>query len=156
MNSEGVASQFTYLERAGDGFQRTAWLTESEIVFVVGGIPTGTPVDLIISHTNDSKWKVREPSGRVSPNEFSRLTYLGTNGTVYKASVNCEGSLGEPPKIYTHFTETSEDGKQKKNKIKSIEIVDWDNSHWRVEIRDVQVHIKNSKGQPDFYLTKIR
>ena len=141
MNSNGTHAEFTYRERAGGGFERTAWLTECKADISVPPI----------QKTTDSKWKVREPSGRVSPNEFTSLTYLGSNGTVYKSQVHCEKRMGLDS-IATHFEETSEDGKQHKNNIKSIEIVDWDNSVWRVEILDVD----GSHGQPYFKLTKLR
>ena len=141
MNSNGVHSKFTYFERAGGGFERTAWLTECKVDI---SIPP-------VQSTKDSKWKVEEPSGRVSPNEFDRLTYLGSNGTVYTAQVHCEKRMGLN-NIVTVFEEKSEDGKQRKNNIKSIEIVDWDNSVWKVEILDVD----GSSGQPYFNLTKLR
>lgn len=91
MNTNGRHSEFTYLERAGAAYQRTAYLTEAKVVIQLGAIQA----------TNDSKWKVREPSGRVSHVDFDWLTYLGTNGTVYRAKVHCEGSHGLSLKEYT-------------------------------------------------------
>lgn len=150
MNSEGVHSSFTYLERSGAGFNRTAWLTNCKVV-LRANLPTGTPVSLRVVRTDDSKWKVREPSGRVSPDAFDWLTYLGTNGTVYKARVKCEVSSGDPITIYTKFEEKSEDGRQHKDKIDTIEVVDWDGSKWKVEVLDVGAE----EGQPEFRLTRL-
>jgi hypothetical protein len=115
-------------------------------------VPPKSPIKLRLLRTEDSRWKVKEPSGRVSDNSFSQLTYLGTNGTVYKSRVKCEVSGTDPIKIYTKFEERSEDGKQHKDNIETIEIVDWDGSHWKVEVLDVQ----GEEGQPAFNLTKLR
>jgi hypothetical protein len=123
-----------------NGIKRIARLTKTYINFSIGDIITGC---------HDSEWETYMPEEDRWSGPWEEMKIFGTDGNLWKIKVHCSKTeFSNPVKIDVWITSESLSGRGTNS---NFEIVDWDNTKWKVEI-DSRV---DDNSAPGFILSRI-